>query len=462
MKNTGYLSLWDVEWIFIEESDGISLIPKNRDDIKKIKSHFEDKDFLINFNGSLTLNSIAFIERVHFGLDHTIKLYSKYIISRCHTDSFSGFEVTGEAIDDFFSPSHFFYDRHHSDAPKSIDYIYSNEVADKWTVTFENKPITITLSYGDILKRGVASDLMLHPKLTINFEQTSDTQYIYRAYLFVLRFLKIIRYDTNCGKLNVNLFSKTQDKLSYNGILHDKHLNEDNFCKSIVDIEYTNYKSYINIFLQFAADNPDYTFFHYPTSGIRFQGMHYSATNYINIFAAFEAECHAESNIFELTDEAKIQNIKNKLIKKIDDCSNEVTNQEETDFLKNAHNRILQLGTQIGQSKKIIIAYQVLHKALDNSIKNIFYLPEFRITGPIDEKSLKIISSFLASQRGSITHGDYSKIFSDLDAQKIQFLEILTYSMTLKRAGITDKDIERIIGIVFGCNQIAFMEKFTE
>ena len=47
-----------------------------------------------------------------------------------------------------------------------------------------------------------------------------------------------------------------------------------------------------------------------------------------------------------------------------------------------------------------------------------------------------------------------------MDARRISFLEILTHAMMLKRLGLDDPDIERIIGVVFSCNYIVFNEQF--
>lgn len=63
----------------------------------------------------------------------------------------------------FFSPPRYFYDRSKEGEITSVDLIYHSEVADKWTIIFENKPITTTLSYGDILNNGIRSDLKLQP-----------------------------------------------------------------------------------------------------------------------------------------------------------------------------------------------------------------------------------------------------------------------------------------------------------
>ena len=75
-------------------------------------------------------------------------------------------------------------------------------------------------------------------------------------------------------------------------------------------------------------------------------------------------------------------------------------------------------------------------------------------------KNLNEVVEFLTGQRGAIAHGRFSSIFSDVDAQKIHFLEILTYAQMLKRIGLDDKDIERVVGVLFGCNYVFFQEKY--
>ena len=94
------------------------------------------------------------------------------------------------------------------------------------------------------------------------------------------------------------------------------------------------------------------------------------------------------------------------------------------------------------------------------SDRYLHYLPELRLKGPLREKNLKEIANFLTEKRGAIAHGRFSSMFSDTDAQKIRFLEILTYAQMLKRVGLDDSDIERIIGAVFNCNYILFNEQF--
>ena len=87
----------------------------------------------------------------------------------------------------------------------------------------------------------------------------------------------------------------------------------------------------------------------------------------------------SNKDLFEKADATKVQAIKEVIISQIDDFSTQGLKQEELGFLKNAKQRIMQLGTQLGQTKKIINAYHVLYNALDGSVENIFYLPEFKM-----------------------------------------------------------------------------------
>lgn len=460
MKDTGHISFFKTDCIFVEEENCISIIPKKKDDIKRIRLHLDDQDFVLSYTGTIGHDSIAFIERMQFAIDHTIKLYPYYIINRCHVNSFVGFEVTGEVVDEFFSPSRYFYDRSKSGDNDSVDFIYHREVADEWSIIFEGNPVSVTLSFGDILRWGVASNLKLHPKLTVKFERTENIQYIYRVYALIVRFLQIVRYDTKCGKLQIDLLGEEQEKMFYNGCLRDFSLEQTVIYKGNHEVEYGCYKPYIQRFLQFAADNPKYTFYHYPVDGIRYRGVHYSVVDYMNIFSAFEAECHAKEELYENVDASKVQIIKDNVVAQLEEYPKNGLTQEELEFLENARRRILQLGTQFGQTMKIVNAYQVLHEALDKSIENIFYLPAFRLKGPLQMKELKKIAGFLAGQRGKVAHGGFSGSFSDVDAQKIHFLEIITYAQLLKRVGLEEVDIERIVGAVFGCNYVLLQEKY--
>lgn len=59
MRDTGHITLWNVECILVEESDGIFIIPKDKDKIKGIRTHFDDQNFSLNYCGDIGLKCTA-------------------------------------------------------------------------------------------------------------------------------------------------------------------------------------------------------------------------------------------------------------------------------------------------------------------------------------------------------------------------------------------------------------------
>ena len=69
---------------------------------------------------------------MRFELNKVIKLFPKYIYKGYYDISFAGFEIMGEALEDSFSPSRYFYDRINAKVDANVDFLYHNEVADEW------------------------------------------------------------------------------------------------------------------------------------------------------------------------------------------------------------------------------------------------------------------------------------------------------------------------------------------
>ena len=447
MNKSGYIDYHGVESIFFLEEKVLYIIPKESDDITKLRKYFYDENFFVRF-GNKFFTNIAHVKESSYD-DGRIKLIIDYVFDRCICDSFSKIEITGDALDIFFNPAHYFY-RKDRDERNAVDYMYHNEEADKWEVTFRGKTLTISLLFGDILSRGGASDLMLHPKLRVEFENTDDVAYVFSVYQMILRFLKIIRYDVKCGKLLVDLVGIKDEKISHNGYLCDYTGVQEPITYIGYNIEYMKLKPYIGKMLQFAAENEGYSFKHFPKDGIRYRGIHYTGTDFVNIFSAFENECRADSSLYEKVDTSRIQDIKKNALERVEVLLTNELREDEQNFLDEVISRINQAGTQFGQAKKIQQAYDVLHAALDDSIERIFY--RTKIKGKLSVEELERISKYLTKVRGKVSHGANIDDFSDDDVQSIKFLEILTYAMLLKRAGLDDLDIEKVIGAVFGCN----------
>lgn len=453
MKRFGTLTIWDEKCSYSVQDNDVYLIPRDDNLIKKFRAHYDEKNFLLEWEESFETNYL-YVNRTEYLIDGTIKLYPKYIVNKHSDTTINGFELTGEIIDDFFNPSRYFYNKRKNKTKNSVNYLYDSEVADNWKVNFENEEINIELIYGNILNEGIFSDLMLHPRLKINFEETEDVDYIYKIYLIFIRFFKLITYNKAMGKINVNLIS---EKNSYIGNMVDFTYTYQ-YIKEYRDLHYMVFKRYIPNYFQFAASNDSYSFNHFPVNQMRFFGRDYTQNDLINIFSAFEEECKVESKIYLNVDTKKIKNVKSDFFNFIDNYPKTNLTDEEKKFIEDARKRISQLGTQFGQKRKIINAYNILSSILYNSIENIFYLPEFKLKGQINDKDIDEIATKLSSKRGTAAHESSSNTFTDIDAQKIRFLEIIVYCQLLKRMGLKDEAVEKIIGVIFSCNYIAFNE----
>ena len=456
IRDIGELNIWDVECIFIEEEGIITLIPKNKDDAHLLFKHQFDEDFVFSYYSNLRKNT-AFIRKVKTDFNHNIQLITSFIIRILDESSdISEISLTGDAIDCFFNPAYFFYDKQQAGEEININLAYQSVVANEWKISVEGIETTISLSYGKILIRGVGSDLQLHPCLNVSFPPTRDITFIIKAYQCITRFLRIVLYNYSCGSLKTQLFTRKKNGKSFNGFLKDYSVKKDSFKQSSLEATYRKLKPFIQQCLQFAADNPVYSFTHYPGYGLRQTHYDCNTIDCINIFTAFESECHADKEVFERADASNIESIKSQAITCVEALNRRDISTEEHNFLEQSKEHISKIGTQFGQSKKISNAYQQLCNALGSSTSHLLYRMYPHQQGILDEKSIKRVANRLTGLRAKIVHGDFSGELSPEDVQLFRFLEVLTYCMLLRRIGLRDSEIEVFIGAVFMCNDTVY------
>lgn len=325
--------------------------------------------------------------------------------------------------------------------------MYSKENANIFNFVYREKSVEISLSYGKILKKGIASDLKLHAKLCITFPETDDICLVYEIYSVIVRFLHFVRHQQQHNLLPIELFGKIDDKKSHLGLLYDKLYIKGKFNGGN-EIESIYFEKHINKLLQLFADDENYPIEHLPKEAEGSYG--YTSIRFLTIFGSFERECKLNAALYETADDSQIKSFKAALLLKIDEF--EKVTKEENNFVNQAKNRISQLWTQFGQKKKIENAYAVLNNALNTSIDNLLWRLKRKNPKSDTTKLVSIAASLLTNLRGKIAHGESSTILSDEDVECIRFLDVLAYAQTLKRAKITDADIELIIGAVYKCN----------
>lgn len=446
MKGMGYTKFKDIDCIFYEEKDAIRLIPSIQ--TNNIVKYIFDRDFVFTYNRSVR-KCIAFIKKIEMTFDnHSIRLVPKYIFESIgEIGTIHGFKIIGDALDDIFHPANYFLLKR-KNGEEIGNLVYGRENVDVWKIKFEDVNLTVSLTYGEILKKGISSDLMLHPTLNVNFcKNTNDLDFIYRAYKLVVKFLQLIRYDLDIGWYSMSLI----DENGYEcGKLYDAdNVSTKKYVGHQMELSYKKYKPYIGRLLQFVANNQNISLNHFPHSTVRIDEDDYDPMTFISIFGAFEDECRANKDIYIKTDINSIKHIRKKLLNEVNKFMSIAQTEDEKKYIEKAISRIGTTGTSVGIKNKIVNSYNVLLPAIESSVPNIFYLKN-------DESkknfSINKIADNLSDLRGVIAHGDFNGKFTEAQSQQIYFLEIMVYAQMLKRAELHDTEIELILGIVFNCN----------
>lgn len=445
--NQGYLKFNEIECIYTLDGMNIFIIPTDKDETSKLYRYADLTNFLLEFSDSIYKRSAIYIKDIHPRLDNSIRCDAFFISKLIDSRKIDGFEITGDDVDEFFSPSRYFFDLNRESKLSPRELVYNKEIADIFNFNYKEKIVTISLSYGEILKHGIASDLKLHAKLYITFPKTDDICLVYEIYLVIIRFLHFVRHQQQHNLLPIQLYGKIEDKKSHLGLLYDKLYISGSF-NGRSDIESVYFKKYINNLLQLFADDKNYPIDHLPKE--EELSYEYTAIRFLTIFGAFERECKLNSTLYQISDDSSIKSLKTAILLKINEIE-KVTN-EEKDFANQAKNRISQLWTQKGQKKKIENAYAVLSNTLGSSIENLLWRLKRKNPKKDTSKIISFAASALTNLRGKIAHGELSTMLTDEDIECIRFLDVLTYAQTLKRAKIPDEDIELIVGVVFKCN----------
>lgn len=441
-----------VDCIFVENQMGMSIYPIDENDIKKIYQHIFDVNFSINYKSQIDKNTTINVRRMKSSFFREFDLIANYVVKRIDNSPVSIMEITNEAIDSLFSTTKYYYQQKRNGKSISVDLLYNRDVVDIWTINHHGKDIEISLFYGEVLKRGISSDTKIHPKLSVSFPSTCDAQELFEIYSIIKFFLQMSRYGLNIGKTRVELYSADGNERSSCGYLFDYSIQD--FDCTFSEIKYNQIKEYIGPLLQFSANHHAMQIDFLPKDYHGLLNDSYNGLLFASLFAGFERECHNDRNLYEKADDSPYRNKKDEIIEFIQKRKAEDNGDNEW-FYNSVEERINQFGTQIGQEKKLLKAYDILAKALQSSMQNLFFMPSFRINEVPTQEDINIIAKTIMRFRGKVIHDGEKSTFSDDETPFVRFLEILVYSMILKRVGIPDEGIEVIIGVIFHCNYVA-------
>ena len=107
----GYAKYNDIDCVFNEEQGNIFLIAKDKKDSYNLLKADKKKNYFFEYAKNDCKYCYAYIEdSISNIFDKTIQLKARFIIKNFCDEPISHMEITGEDIDDFFSPSKYFYE----------------------------------------------------------------------------------------------------------------------------------------------------------------------------------------------------------------------------------------------------------------------------------------------------------------------------------------------------------------
>lgn len=349
------------------------------------------------------------------------------------------YTLVGDEIDEFFSPIDYFFNEKRNGSYIPSDLLYSSTTVSTYTFMLETKVVQVSLEYGDALSMGIRSDLKIHPRLNVKFDTTSDTLFIYKTLRVIINFMQFVRRQKHYNFRRIELYGNINNKMQHVGFLYESIYDVRQIPHSHCDASFRLYGENISSLLQIIADEPSFPLAHLPIHD--YESYDYNSQRFAAIFSAFEYECSCDKDMYEKNVNHDLyMDIKNKIIDYISELS--IHNEFEQDFQNWAKERIGQLGSQLGQQRKITNAYENLSKYFAHSIKQLIW----------QSNSVKECANKLASVRGKILHNEMDKELTDDEIECIRFLDILQFVMVLKRAGMSVQSVEFIIGEIYHCN----------
>lgn len=433
----------NINCVMTIEGNEVLILPFDRTDSFNLYQHFNKlkTNFKIHYEHPVFKKSFVNVKRIISWDIPLIKLLIEYKIFCLEDDIINSFEISGDQLDWFFNPLEYYFRIKTNNGKMPEDLLYNSEIIKRYSFIFENQEITIEISYGEILKKGVFSDLQIHAKLKVNFKDSNDFDFIYRVYLIIVRFVNIVSYQINFNHKRVEFLGKSKSSdQSHKGYLNVKNYNlttPDNHVSNLL----RTWDPYIEPLLNLLVKDNNISIQHLPHD--RNSLYKTRITRFSSIFAAFEVEFKKLYKDVTFSDSIEISKIKNTFVKKLKDNLSKTQNANEKWFLNEVKNRVDQIGTSFGQRAKIKYAYE----------QNIeIFKDSFSFS---EQKGFKFDQTMdkVNKLRGLIFHENY--VPNDIDdyEKPILFIEILTMILFLRRLNMNSYEIEKVIGNIFMDNE---------
>lgn len=380
----------------------------------------------------------ASIVETHINGAAGLELVAEYVIKIIPDHKITGLMIMGDEIDEFFSPLDYYFKLVSAGEYSKKELLYSSDTVAQYEFTYNGKRTSVKVIYGDVLSWGVISDLKIHPKLELSFEETDDIDFMVNIVKIITKFLQIVRHQK---KVNIKTLKLIDDGNQIVGDIILSEYSRDTNRHTHCEPSFVYFNEGISDLLQIVADENDLPIEHFPNQS--FDIDEYSGQRFAAIFAAFEYECkRGEMKNITTADTAATIEIRDRVLAKISEIN--ATEANDRDFVFAIKQKIKSYGTEMGQKQKVKVAYEYAKDCLEHSVKYLSF----------HNKGIDAVLKQIADLRGKTVHSEIGKSFTKEEEECIRFMDVLQYSLLLKRTSLQQHDIEIILGGLFGCNNV--------
>lgn len=429
---------------FQYEKFRLALIPDDDEIVgelyRKIRDDLQDKNFIVKIYSPTTKDAycLYICSNVNLaigcgGIYLDVVYYFQFYVT-ANIDSLS---IYSDSLTKYVEiPSYYFKRNQNGEKLLSTtdNLLYKFDRINTFSFKYKTETINGNIEVGNILRRGIASDLKLKSRLFLSFAPTDNTDFIIELYEGLYKVLQFLCYEKEIVFNHIELVGEHNGKRSLLGELYTPP--KDTEVK--YRIEHSPYpliENQLGVFFEKILSDENLYTKHLPRNNEVFSS---DVIRLLNIFSAFENEFNKLPKETRKKNASKYDSIRASVIDVLKKMYVPNISENDREFIDLSMQKIRELGKSYGERQKLILSFELHYNDLKSSFDRWC----------IKKDDIVTMSNKLCELRNKVVHDNFDGNIEDhLTRIYVSMLERLTYAMMLKRYSITE--IEKIISATF-------------
>ena len=160
---------------------------------------------------------LIYFSKVSFTLTGIV-CYIEYFFELYSKSSLTGIRIISDQLTAFVNPAeHYYIQRHEENKFQRTDLLYGSDEIQEFEFNYKSKLIQGKIISGDILSRGIASDLKLNTRLDLRFTAFENILDLVDLCKIIRKTFQYVTYNQDVYFKSVEVFSEDKGKLSICG-----------------------------------------------------------------------------------------------------------------------------------------------------------------------------------------------------------------------------------------------------